>query len=65
MYCAFCHRPCGQREYCAEVCHQEHDDELKSFQQGNADELPIGDSSQGASRYGEWEPIEWDVTGGL
>jgi hypothetical protein len=58
MFCDFCHRPCGERGFCDEVCYQEYEDEMKCFLEGIAEDYPVGDT-------GEWSNEEWDVVGGL
>lgn len=60
-YCNYCTQPCGDREFCDEVCHGEYKSEMNALEDGYREDLP------GESRYaGQFgEPEEWDVVGGL
>jgi hypothetical protein len=44
MFCSFCSRPCGERQFCDEVCYDEYQHDLAEFQASIADELPVGES---------------------
>jgi hypothetical protein len=59
-WCRYCNRPCGQREFCDEICYEEYNHDMAELQASMAQELP------GEPRY-DWddEPPVWDVQGGL
>lgn len=54
--CTFCHRSCGDREFCSPECYNE-------YQEAQREAAPV-DDLPGESRYWDAEP-EWDVVGGL
>jgi hypothetical protein len=58
-FCDFCHRPCGQRSFCDEVCYDEYQEAMQCFLQGIAEDYPVGNDT------GEFEDERSDVVGGL
>lgn len=58
-FCNFCHRPCGQRRFCDEVCYEEYQDAMQCFIEGIMEDYPVGTDT------GDDEYSEWDVVGGL
>jgi hypothetical protein len=64
MFCHFCHRPSGEREFCDEVCYDEYEHDFKEFQDGIKDEYPVGEPRYQEDHF-EYRDMFPDTQGGF